>query len=156
MKVVVTGAAGMIGSNLVHALNAAGLDDLIAVDELPRGPKDRNLLGASFSDLLDRDEFYTRFARGDLGEIDVVFHQGACSDTMQHDRRLMLEANYGCSKTLLDACQAQQTRLIYASSAAVYGASTTFREEGRGSNRSTSTANRSSSSTKLCEESFPR
>jgi len=129
MRVIVTGAAGMIGSNIVHALNAQGIDDVIAVDDLTDGTKYRNLLGACLSDYFDRGEFYDRFARGELGKIDVVFHEGACSDTMEHDGRLMLETNYRCSKRLLDACQAQGTRLLYASSASVYGDSTTFREE---------------------------
>ncbi|MGB6451720.1 MAG: ADP-glyceromanno-heptose 6-epimerase [Steroidobacteraceae bacterium] len=129
MKVVVTGAAGMIGSNLVQGLNAIGIDDVIAVDDLTDGEKYRNLLGAKLSDYLDKGEFYERFARRELGRVDVVFHEGACSDTMELDGRLMLENNYRCSKGLLDACQAQGTRLLYASSAAVYGASTAFLEE---------------------------
>ena len=129
MKVVVTGAAGMIGSNLVHGLNALGLDDVIAVDDLTDGPKYRNLLGAHLSDYFDRSQFYERFARGDFGRVDAVLHQGACSDTMEHDGKYMLETNYRCSKTLLDACIAQRTPLLYASSAATYGGSTSFREE---------------------------
>jgi ADP-L-glycero-D-manno-heptose 6-epimerase len=129
MKVVVTGAAGMIGSNLVHGLNAIGIDDVIAVDDLTEGPKYRNLLGARLSDYFDKREFYGRFARGELGKVDAVLHQGACSDTMEHDGRYMLDNNYRCSKDLLDACQAQGTRLLYASSAAVYGGSASFREE---------------------------
>ena len=129
MRVVVTGAAGFIGSNLVHGLNAIGIDDVIAVDDLTDGPKYRNLLGAQLADYFDKREFYARFARGELGRVDVVLHQGACSDTMEHDGRLMLDNNYRCSKDLLDACMAQGTRLLYASSAAVYGASQTFREE---------------------------
>ncbi len=129
MKVIVTGAAGMIGSNLVHGLNAAGIDDVIAVDDLTDGAKYCNLLDARLSDYFDRGEFYERFEGGALGKVDVVFHQGACSDTMEHDGRLMLETNYRCSKRLLDACQAQGTRLLYASSGAVYGDSATFREE---------------------------
>ena len=128
MKVVVTGAAGMIGSNLVHGLNAAGIDDVIAVDELTDGMKYRNLLGAKVSDYFDKSEFYTHFAIGALGKIDAIFHEGACSDTMEHNGRFMLENNYRCSKDLLDACQAQDTRLLYASSAATYGGSDTFRE----------------------------
>jgi ADP-L-glycero-D-manno-heptose 6-epimerase len=56
----------------------------------------------------------------------AVFHQGACSDTMQHDGRLMLQNNYRCSRDLLQACQQQGVRLIYASSAAIYGSSSTF------------------------------
>ena len=129
MKVAVTGAAGMIGSNLVHGLNAIGIDDVIAVDDMTHGDKFKNLLGASISDYLDRREFYDRFERGEFGRVDCVFHEGACSDTMEHDGRLMLELNYRASKTLLDACQAQGVRLLYASSAAVYGGSSTFREE---------------------------
>ncbi|GAB4562113.1 MAG: ADP-glyceromanno-heptose 6-epimerase [Rhizobacter sp.] len=129
MKIVVTGAAGMIGSNIVHGLNAMGLDDVIAVDDLTDGPKYRNLLGARISDYFDKNEFYTRFARGDFGHIDAVLHQGACSDTMEHNGRYMLDTNYRCSKDLLDACQAQGTRLLYASSAATYGGSDTFRED---------------------------
>ena len=118
----------MIGSNLVHGLNAIGIDDVIAVDDLTDGPKYRNLLGARISDYFDKAEFYTRFARGDFGKVDAVLHEGACSDTMEHDGRFMLETNYRCSKTLLDACQAQGTRLLYASSAATYGGSASFRE----------------------------
>ena len=129
MRVVVTGAAGMIGSNIVHGLNALGIDDVIAVDDLTDGPKYRNLLGARISDYFDKTDFYGRFANGDFGKVDAVLHQGACSDTMEHDGRFMLDTNYRCSKDLLDACQAQGTRLLYASSAATYGGSDSFREE---------------------------
>jgi ADP-L-glycero-D-manno-heptose 6-epimerase len=119
----------MIGSNLVHGLNAIGIDDVIAVDDLTDGPKYRNLLGAKLSDYFDKNEFYQRFANRDLGSVGAIFHEGACSDTMEHNGRFMLENNYRCSKSLLDACQAQGTRLLYASSAATYGDSGTFREE---------------------------
>ena len=129
MRVAVTGAAGMIGANLVRGLNTIGIDDVIAVDELTDGAKYRNLLGARISDYFDRGEFYTRFANGEFGRLDAVLHQGACSDTMEHDGRFMLDNNYRCSKDLLDACQAQGTRLLYASSAATYGGSASFREE---------------------------
>ncbi|HEY2928672.1 ADP-glyceromanno-heptose 6-epimerase [Piscinibacter sp.] len=129
MKVVVTGAAGMIGSNLVHGLNAIGIDDVIAVDDLSDGPKYRNLLGAQLSDYFDRSEFYARFAKGEFGHVDAVLHEGACSDTMEHNGRYMLDTNYRCSKDLLDAAQAQGTRLLYASSAATYGGSASFRED---------------------------
>ena len=128
MRVVVTGAAGMIGSNLVHGLNAAGIDDVIAVDDLTEGAKFRNLLGARISDYFDRNEFYDRFALGELGRVDVIFHEGACSDTLEHNGRYMLETNYRCSRDLLDVCQSRGTRLLYASSAATYGDSTVFRE----------------------------
>ena len=129
MKVVVTGAAGMIGSNLLHGLNAQGITDILAVDDLRDGPKYRNLLGAQIADYFDRDEFYARFARGDFGRVDAVLHQGACSDTMEHNGQYMMAQNYRCTIDLLTACQAQDTRLIYASSAATYGGSTRFSEQ---------------------------
>ncbi len=128
MRVVVTGAAGFIGSNLVLGLNRLGIDDIVAVDEFRDGAQALNLHGAALADYLDRDDFYPRFARGELGRFDAVLHQGACSDTMQHDGRLMMRSNYRCSRDLLDACAVQGTRLIYASSAAVYGAGSTFVE----------------------------
>jgi ADP-L-glycero-D-manno-heptose 6-epimerase len=129
MRVVVTGAAGFIGSNIVHGLNAIGIDDVIAVDDLTDGPKYRNLLGARISDYFDKTDFYARFAAAQFGRVDAVLHEGACSDTMEHNGRFMMDSNYRCSKDLLDACQAQGTRLLYASSAATYGGSDTFREE---------------------------
>jgi ADP-L-glycero-D-manno-heptose 6-epimerase len=128
MKVVVTGAAGFIGSNLVRGLNRLGIDDVIAVDDLSDGPKYRNLLDAKLSDYFDKGDFYGRFAAGEFGKVDAIFHEGACSDTMEHDGRFMMDTNYRCSKGLLDACQAQGTRLLYASSAATYGGSSVFRE----------------------------
>ncbi|MBS0418945.1 MAG: ADP-glyceromanno-heptose 6-epimerase [Proteobacteria bacterium] len=131
MRVVVTGAAGFIGSNLVHGLNAIGIDDIIAVDDLTDGPKFRNLLGAQLADYFDKDDFYPRFARQELGKVDVVFHEGACSDTMEHNGRFMLENNYRRSRELLDVCRARGTRLLYASSAATYGGSAQFQETPR-------------------------
>ena len=131
MRVVVTGAAGFIGSNLVHGLNRLGIDDIVAVDDLTDGPKFVNLRQARIADYFDKDAFYSRFATGDLGRFDVVFHQGACSDTMQHNGRLMMDSNHRCSKDLLDACQAAGTALIYASSAAVYGGGSVFVEDRR-------------------------
>lgn len=128
MKVVVTGAAGMIGSNLVHGLNGIGINDVIAVDDLTDGPKYRNLMGAQLIDYFDKSEFYARYAKGEFGQVDAIFHEGACSDTMEHDGRFMMETNYRCSKGLLDAAQAQGTRLLYASSAATYGGSASFVE----------------------------
>jgi ADP-L-glycero-D-manno-heptose 6-epimerase len=129
MRIIVTGASGFIGSNLVIGLNRLGIDDVIAVDHLKNGPKFRNLVDARISDYFDKSEFYARFGRGEFGKVDAVFHEGACSDTMEHDGRYMLDNNYRASKDLLDACLAQGTRLLYASSAATYGASSAFAEE---------------------------
>lgn len=128
MRVAVTGAAGFIGSNLLRGLNLLGIEDIVAVDELSDGAKFVNLRGTRIEDYFERDEFYPRFARGELGRFDIVFHQGACSDTMQHDGRLMMASNYRCSRDLLAACAQQGVRLIYASSAAVYGGGSVFIE----------------------------
>jgi ADP-L-glycero-D-manno-heptose 6-epimerase len=128
MRLVVTGAAGMVGANLLRGLNAHGIDDIIAVDDLTDGAKHRNLVGARIADYFDKADFYVRFVRGDFGSVDAVLHQGACSDTMEHNGQLMMAQNYRCTKDLLDACQARGTRLIYASSAAVYGGGAVFRE----------------------------
>ena len=130
MYFVVTGAAGFIGSNLVRALNARGETQILAVDEMQRGDKFRNLVSCEIADFLDKDEFLARLVAGDFaGSIDVIFHQGACSDTMETDGRFMMENNYRYSMALLDFCIEDEVPLIYASSAAVYGAGTTFREE---------------------------
>jgi ADP-L-glycero-D-manno-heptose 6-epimerase len=130
MYFVVTGAAGFIGSNLVRALNARGETQILAVDNLKRGDKFRNLAACEIVDYLDKDDFLVRLQRGDFGgAIDLVFHQGACTDTKESDGRYMMENNYRYSMALLDSCVEDEVPLIYASSAAVYGASTTFREE---------------------------
>ncbi|MDB5931558.1 MAG: ADP-glyceromanno-heptose 6-epimerase precursor [Polaromonas sp.] len=128
MKIVVTGAAGFIGSNLVKGLNARGIDDIIAVDDLTQGDKFRNLADLNIADYLDASDFYGRFASGAFGQVEAVFHEGACSDTMEQNGKYMMANNYTLSCNLFNACQTQGTRLLYASSAATYGGSDTFRE----------------------------
>ncbi|HML81658.1 MAG: ADP-glyceromanno-heptose 6-epimerase [Thiomonas sp.] len=128
MRVIVTGAAGFIGSNLVKGLNARGITEVIAVDNLTRGDKFHNLVDLQICDYLDKTVFFEQFASGHYGKVEAVFHQGACSDTMEHDGRYMLDNNYRNSRMLLDAGQKQGVRLLYASSAATYGASSVFRE----------------------------
>jgi ADP-L-glycero-D-manno-heptose 6-epimerase len=127
---IVTGAAGFIGSNLVRALNARGETRIIAVDDLAQGDKFRNLVDCDIADYFDREEFASRLADGDFDDdIAAVLHQGACSDTMETDGRYMLANNYRYSVTLLEHCQDNDIPFLYASSAAVYGASLEFREE---------------------------
>ncbi len=128
MKIVVTGAAGFIGSNLVKGLNARGIDHIIAVDDLTDGDKFRNLADLQIADYVDADDFYDLFAEGGFGEVEAVFHEGACSDTMELDGKYMMDNNYALSCELFESCQAQGTRLLYASSAATYGGSSTFSE----------------------------
>ena len=128
MKIVVTGAAGFIGSNLIKGLNARGIDDIIAVDDLTEGDKFRNLADLQIADYVDADNFYDLFAEGAYGKVEAVFHEGACSDTMELDGKYMMDNNYTLSCELFQSCQEQGTRLLYASSAATYGGSDTFRE----------------------------
>ena len=129
MKIVVTGAAGFIGSNIIRGLNARGIRDIIAVDDLTEGDKFRNLADLQIDDYQDHHGFYERFASGDFGAVEAVFHEGACSDTMESNGRYMMDNNYGVSCQLFEACQARGTRMLYASSAATYGGSDSFREE---------------------------
>ncbi len=128
MKIVVTGAAGFIGSNLVKGLNARGIDDIIAVDDLRQGDKFRNLADLKIADYVDAGDFYGQFADGAYGKVDAVFHEGACSDTMELDGKYMMDNNYTLSCGLFRACRTRNTRLLYASSAATYGGSDTFSE----------------------------
>ena len=128
MKIAVTGAAGFIGSNIVKGLNARGIDDIIAVDDLTQGDKFRNLADLRIADYVDADDFYELFAEGAFGKVEAVFHEGACSDTMEPDGKYMMDNNYALSCDLYQSCQAQGTRLLYASSAATYGGSDTFLE----------------------------
>jgi ADP-L-glycero-D-manno-heptose 6-epimerase len=129
MTIIVTGAAGFIGSNVVKALNARGVTDIVAVDNLTRAEKMPNLADCEIADYLDKRDFIDRI-RADEFDADAtaVLHQGACSDTMEADGRYMMENNYRYSLDLLDWCQRFEIPFIYASSASVYGAGRVFRE----------------------------
>lgn len=129
MYTVVTGAAGFIGANLVKALNERGERDIIAVDNLKHADKFRNLVDCEICDFHDKDDFLDLLLDGAFdGQLNVIFHLGACSDTMETNGRYMMENNYRYSVTLLDHCQNEEISLIYASSASVYGAGTRFKE----------------------------
>ena len=129
MALIVTGAAGFIGSNLVRALNDRGERDIIAVDNLQRSDKVANLRDLELADFVDKRDFIQRLEAGRYdGKVAAVLHQGACSDTMESDGRYMMENNYEYSMALLRWCRARSVRLIYASSASVYGAGRVFRE----------------------------
>lgn len=130
MYTIVTGAAGFIGSNLVRALNERGAAGVIAVDDLSRAEKFVNLVDCEIADFVDKRDFIEGVRTGRFdGSVEAVLHQGACSDTMASDGRYVMENNYRYSATLLEWSQEQGVPFLYASSAAVYGASATFREE---------------------------
>lgn len=128
MKVIVTGAAGLIGSNLVKALNERGITDVLAVDNLTKGDKFLNLVDCEISDYQDKAEFLARIERGEFGKFDAIFHEGACSDTMEHNGNYMMANNFRYTQTLFEWAQRTGTPFLYASSAAVYGGSTEFVE----------------------------
>ena len=130
MYTIVTGAAGFIGSNIVAALNARGDQQIIAVDNLRQADKFKNLIDCDIADYMDKHEFMERLLAGHFeGQIKAVFHQGACSNTMENDGRYMMENNFRYSLDMLNWCQDENVPFLYASSAATYGASQTFVEE---------------------------
>lgn len=129
MYYIVTGAAGFIGSNLVKALNKRGEHNVIAVDNLKRADKFKNLADCEIADYLDKEDFRKKLQEGFFdGLVTAVLHQGACSDTMESDGRYMMENNYQYSLDLLNYCQNEEIPFLYASSASVYGGGTVFKE----------------------------
>jgi ADP-L-glycero-D-manno-heptose 6-epimerase len=129
MKAIVTGAAGFIGSNLVRALNGRGITDIVAVDNLTKGDKFLNLVDCEIADYLDKGEFLARIKAGEYGRFDAIFHEGACSDTMEHNGNYMMSNNFQYTHVLFEWAQRTKTPFLYASSAAVYGGSTQFVED---------------------------
>ncbi len=124
---IVTGGAGFIGSNLVQALNARGHADILIVD---RPKKDfGNLRDLRFADLVQPEEFVEILHNKALpGGIEAILHQGACADTTCSDERFMMDNNVSFSKAVLHFAIENKIPLVYASSAAIYGANLNFRE----------------------------
>lgn len=133
--IVVTGGAGFIGCNLIRGLNRAGIDDIVCVDDLTDGSKFRNLVDCRIGDYWDKERFAELLHEGLPTRPRAVFHQGACSITTERDGRFMMETNYRYSVDLLEYCLHARVPLIYASSAAVYGASTVFDEANESAER---------------------
>ncbi|HEY5601609.1 MAG TPA: ADP-glyceromanno-heptose 6-epimerase [Gammaproteobacteria bacterium] len=128
--IIVTGGAGFIGSNIVKGLNERGISEIIVVDDLQDGAKFKNIVDCDIADYLDKDDFLQRIQAGNgFGEVTAIFHEGACSTTTEWDGRFMMQNNYEYSKALLHYCFQNRIQYLYASSAAVYGSSSVFKEE---------------------------
>lgn len=127
--IIVTGGAGFIGSRLVKALNAQGYEDILVVDNLTAGKKFANLSGAKISDYEDRHDFLTKLQQQYYADnIEVIFHEGACSVTTEWDGRYMMQNNYTYSKQVLEYALTHRIPFMYASSAATYGNGLVFQE----------------------------
>lgn len=128
--IIVTGGAGFIGSNLVRGLNRRGLNNILVVDDLSDGEKVRNIENCDIQDYMDKDDFIKRIEQGiEFGGMSAIYHQGACSDTMESDGRYIMETNYEYSKSLFHYSAEHGIPFIYASSASVYGGGSVFKED---------------------------
>ncbi|GEK13736.1 ADP-glyceromanno-heptose 6-epimerase [Aliivibrio fischeri] len=128
--IIVTGGAGMIGSNIVKSLNDKGFNDILVVDNLKDGKKFKNLVDLDITDYMDKEDFITQIMAGDdFGPIEAIFHEGACSATTEWDGKYIMMNNYEYSKELLHFCIEREIPFLYASSAATYGETDTFIEE---------------------------
>ena len=121
--IIVTGGAGFIGSNIVRGLNQRGIEDILVVDDLTDGNKCRNIQDCLFTDYMDKDDFLASVINDDSyqQDVQVIFHEGACSDTMETDGRFIMKNNYDYTKALFNYCQEKKIQFIYASSASTYG-----------------------------------
>lgn len=128
--IIVTGGAGFIGSNIVRGLNREGITDILVVDDLTSGRKFHNLVDCKILDYLDKEDFLNVISSNKSfnHKVDAVFHEGACTDTMEWNGRYMLQNNYSFSKTLFHYCIQNSIQFIYASSAAIYGMKRDFKE----------------------------
>lgn len=127
--IIVTGAAGFIGANIVRGLNARGETNILAVDDLTDGDKFVNLVGCQIADYLHKTDFRQRVLANQLPKAKAILHQGACSDTTERDGHFMMDNNYRVTLELFEWAQAQQVPFLYASSAAVYGAGPVYAEQ---------------------------
>jgi ADP-L-glycero-D-manno-heptose 6-epimerase len=118
--IVVTGAAGFIGSGVVRYLNDQGIDQLLLVDDLKTGNKWKNLVGKSFGDLISKHALFD-WLKEKIEEVDAILHLGACSDTTEQNGDYLLQNNFHYTKKVAEIALKHGKRFIYASSAATYG-----------------------------------
>lgn len=119
--IIVTGAAGFIGSVIAQSLFRQGAKELILVDKFSKLEKWKNISGINFKEFIDRDLFLDKLEKGELGTPEVVIHMGACTDTTEFNMDFLLKQNYEYSKRLFLWCHSKNVRFIYASSASIYG-----------------------------------
>lgn len=119
---IITGGAGFIGSAICWRLNLDGYKDILLVDSDLNGTKKNNLEGLKYSDYLDKDTFLERVAKNSFSsKVETIYHMGACSSTTEEDMEFLKRNNVEFSKSLAKYCIENNTRYIYASSAATYG-----------------------------------
>ena len=120
--IIVTGAAGFIGSAIIAALNKRAITDILVVDELRCDQRWKNLANLSFADYVEKDDFLEMAVEDKItGPIEAVFHLGACTDTTETNASYLIKNNYEYSKLLAQWATDAGIRFIYASSAATYG-----------------------------------
>ncbi|MBQ7695144.1 MAG: ADP-glyceromanno-heptose 6-epimerase [Lentisphaeria bacterium] len=119
---IVTGGAGLIGSAVVAALNARGIDDILIVDHLGNSDKWKNLVPLAYNDYLEKEVFRARLQQGDFaGGVEGVFHLGACSSTTERNASYLIDNNFRYTAELAEFCVSKGIRMVYASSCATYG-----------------------------------
>jgi ADP-L-glycero-D-manno-heptose 6-epimerase len=118
--IIITGAAGFIGSCLVSKLNEEGFNDLILVDDFSREDSNKNFAGKKFSQMVDRENFAAWLRENQL-HVQFVFHIGARTDTTEFDQEIFNKLNLDYTKEIWNICVAFGLPLVYASSAATYG-----------------------------------
>lgn len=119
--IIVTGAAGFIGRNIVAELNARGETEILLVDELGKDEKWKNLVGLRYEEIVSPEEFLGLIEDGAFADARAVIHMGACSATTERDADFLLRNNYQYTRVLANWCQSSEIRFVYASSAATYG-----------------------------------
>ena len=120
-RVLITGGAGFIGSNLVSELNARGIENIVIADFLGTDEKWRNLEPLAFADYVDAGVLLDSLDARRLGDFDLVLHMGACSSTTERDAAYLMRNNYEYTKRLAHWSIDHDARFVYASSAATYG-----------------------------------
>jgi ADP-L-glycero-D-manno-heptose 6-epimerase len=118
--IIITGAAGFIGSVLLSHLNQAGIRDIILVDAFDNSDKNRNFQGKAYTSVVHRDDFFT-WLEEHHRNVDFIFHLGARTNTAEFNKDIFEHLNLGYSRKMWTACSDYKIPFIYASSAATYG-----------------------------------